>query len=86
MQTPKLAFAWSARGARFASRCGGRRSIRPHHCARFEKPCTTMRSNRLSAAAAARKSHASRTPRGHQNLRSHGAREACDSRAAAAAD
>eukprot|EP00974_Lingulodinium_polyedra_P114494 11085498-Lingulodinium_polyedra.AAC.1 len=41
-----LAFAWRARGARFASRCDGRRSIRPQHCARFLKPCRMMPSNR----------------------------------------
>eukprot|EP00974_Lingulodinium_polyedra_P010046 966445-Lingulodinium_polyedra.AAC.1 len=33
---------------------------------RFSKPCTMMRSNRSSAAATARKSHASRTPCEHQ--------------------
>eukprot|EP00974_Lingulodinium_polyedra_P053623 5153361-Lingulodinium_polyedra.AAC.1 len=54
--------AWSARGVRFASQCGGIWSTRPHHCARFAKPRTTMRPDRSSAAAADRKSHASRTP------------------------
>eukprot|EP00974_Lingulodinium_polyedra_P120091 11173701-Lingulodinium_polyedra.AAC.1 len=32
-----LVFAWCARGVRFASRCGGRRSFRPHHGAPFLK-------------------------------------------------
>eukprot|EP00974_Lingulodinium_polyedra_P079323 7683523-Lingulodinium_polyedra.AAC.1 len=58
---------------RFASRCGGRRSIRRHHCARFLKPCAIMRSNRPFAVADARESHASHTPCEHQNWRSHGA-------------
>eukprot|EP00974_Lingulodinium_polyedra_P028352 2734686-Lingulodinium_polyedra.AAC.1 len=60
-----MAFAWNARHVRFASRCGGRRSTRPHHCARFQTSCTMMRSNRPSAAASARKSHASHTPCKH---------------------
>eukprot|EP00974_Lingulodinium_polyedra_P022730 2195689-Lingulodinium_polyedra.AAC.1 len=42
----------------FARRCGGRPSIRPHHCARFPKPCIIVWSSRPSAATAARKSHA----------------------------
>eukprot|EP00974_Lingulodinium_polyedra_P031519 3032596-Lingulodinium_polyedra.AAC.1 len=50
------------------------------------KRCTTTRSNRPSATTAARKSHAARTPREHQKWCSHGAREACGLRAAAAAD
>eukprot|EP00974_Lingulodinium_polyedra_P087482 8479623-Lingulodinium_polyedra.AAC.1 len=45
---------------RFASRCGGGRSTRLHHCATFAKRCTTTRSNRPSAAAAARESHVRR--------------------------
>eukprot|EP00974_Lingulodinium_polyedra_P105365 10202289-Lingulodinium_polyedra.AAC.1 len=48
---------------RLASRCGGRRSIRPYHCARSLKPCTMMRSNRPRTAATPRESHASHTPR-----------------------
>eukprot|EP00974_Lingulodinium_polyedra_P085629 8292068-Lingulodinium_polyedra.AAC.1 len=52
---PELAFAWCVRGARLASRCGGRRSIRPRHCARFQKPCTMMRLKRPSVVAAARR-------------------------------
>eukprot|EP00974_Lingulodinium_polyedra_P117842 11164842-Lingulodinium_polyedra.AAC.1 len=44
--------------ARFASRCGGEPSIRPHLCAAFEKRCTKMRSNRPFVAVAARGSHA----------------------------
>eukprot|EP00974_Lingulodinium_polyedra_P102850 9957366-Lingulodinium_polyedra.AAC.1 len=43
---------------RFTSRRGGGRSIRPHHCARFLKPCAMLRSKRLSTTTAARKSHA----------------------------
>eukprot|EP00974_Lingulodinium_polyedra_P092200 8934345-Lingulodinium_polyedra.AAC.1 len=43
MQTPKLVFAWNARGVRFASRRGGKRSIRP---------------NRPRGVATARKMHA----------------------------
>eukprot|EP00974_Lingulodinium_polyedra_P055027 5292553-Lingulodinium_polyedra.AAC.1 len=39
---------------RFASHCGGRRSFRPHYCARFQTPCTMMRSNRPSVATAVR--------------------------------
>eukprot|EP00974_Lingulodinium_polyedra_P099202 9611751-Lingulodinium_polyedra.AAC.1 len=45
-----------------------------------------MRSNRPSAAATARKSHASRTPCEHQFRRAHGMCETCDFRTAAAAD
>eukprot|EP00974_Lingulodinium_polyedra_P058321 5618142-Lingulodinium_polyedra.AAC.1 len=41
---------------RSASRCSGGRLIRRHHCAAFAKRYATMRSNRPSAAAAARKS------------------------------
>eukprot|EP00974_Lingulodinium_polyedra_P041238 3961575-Lingulodinium_polyedra.AAC.1 len=33
---PELVFAWCARRVRFASLRGGRRSVRPHHCARFQ--------------------------------------------------
>eukprot|EP00974_Lingulodinium_polyedra_P047233 4530378-Lingulodinium_polyedra.AAC.1 len=40
----------------------------------------------LSAAAKARESHASRTPRKRQFGRLHGSREACDLRASAAAN
>eukprot|EP00974_Lingulodinium_polyedra_P111111 10745819-Lingulodinium_polyedra.AAC.1 len=40
-----LAFAWCVQGMRFASRCGGSRSIPPHHCARFSKPCAMLRSS-----------------------------------------
>eukprot|EP00974_Lingulodinium_polyedra_P070214 6794191-Lingulodinium_polyedra.AAC.1 len=32
----QLAFARRARGVRCACRCGDRRSIQPHHCARFQ--------------------------------------------------
>eukprot|EP00974_Lingulodinium_polyedra_P065087 6292312-Lingulodinium_polyedra.AAC.1 len=66
---------------RFASRRGGRWSIRPHHCARFSKPCTMMQSSRPYAVTAAHKSHASRTPCDQQFWRSHGVCEACDLRA-----
>eukprot|EP00974_Lingulodinium_polyedra_P116531 11159504-Lingulodinium_polyedra.AAC.1 len=45
-----------------------------------------MRSNRPSAAATPHKSHASRTPCERQTIVSHGLREACDLRVAAAAD
>eukprot|EP00974_Lingulodinium_polyedra_P088731 8603135-Lingulodinium_polyedra.AAC.1 len=45
-----------------------------------------VRSHRPCAATTARDSHASHTPCKHQKWRSHGAREACDLRAAAAAD
>eukprot|EP00974_Lingulodinium_polyedra_P093158 9024266-Lingulodinium_polyedra.AAC.1 len=45
-----------------------------------------MRSNRPSAVAARCTSHASHTPRAHQTWCSHEGREACDARAAAAAD
>eukprot|EP00974_Lingulodinium_polyedra_P063908 6172088-Lingulodinium_polyedra.AAC.1 len=45
-----------------------------------------MRLNRPSAAATAREPHAARTPREHQKWFSHGARETCGLRAAAAAD
>eukprot|EP00974_Lingulodinium_polyedra_P097709 9471452-Lingulodinium_polyedra.AAC.1 len=45
-----------------------------------------MRSNRPSAAATPRISHASHTPCEHQKRRSHGAREGWDLRAAVAAD
>eukprot|EP00974_Lingulodinium_polyedra_P041003 3940320-Lingulodinium_polyedra.AAC.1 len=55
---------------RFASRCGGRRSIQPHHCARVLKSCAMVRSSRPSAAKVARKSHAAL----HAGARSHGAR------------
>eukprot|EP00974_Lingulodinium_polyedra_P095453 9249946-Lingulodinium_polyedra.AAC.1 len=44
------------------------------------------RSNRPCAAAAARESHASRTPRERQKRSSHEKREACDLRAAVVAD
>eukprot|EP00974_Lingulodinium_polyedra_P069846 6758393-Lingulodinium_polyedra.AAC.1 len=43
---------------RLASRCGGRPSIRPHHCARFRKPCTMMRSSRPFITTTTHKSHA----------------------------
>eukprot|EP00974_Lingulodinium_polyedra_P065921 6377344-Lingulodinium_polyedra.AAC.1 len=43
---------------RLASRCGGGRSIQPHHRAAFRKRNGMMRPNRPSAAATARKSHA----------------------------
>eukprot|EP00974_Lingulodinium_polyedra_P068582 6642057-Lingulodinium_polyedra.AAC.1 len=59
---------------RFSSRCGGRPSTRPHHCARFQKPCDMIRSNRPSAVATARTSHAHRL---HANTDSHGERT-CD--------
>eukprot|EP00974_Lingulodinium_polyedra_P052753 5073439-Lingulodinium_polyedra.AAC.1 len=45
-----------------------------------------MRSNRPSAAATARKSHASHTPCKHQHWRSHATHEACDVRTAVATD
>eukprot|EP00974_Lingulodinium_polyedra_P024311 2354896-Lingulodinium_polyedra.AAC.1 len=45
-ERPFLVFAWSARGVRFASRCGGAQSIRSHYCARFMKPRAMMRPNR----------------------------------------
>eukprot|EP00974_Lingulodinium_polyedra_P079926 7741109-Lingulodinium_polyedra.AAC.1 len=61
MQTPVLVFAWSVLGVRFSIRCGNRRWTRPPHCARFQKPCTRMRSNRPSAATTARTSDASHT-------------------------
>eukprot|EP00974_Lingulodinium_polyedra_P105918 10254318-Lingulodinium_polyedra.AAC.1 len=32
---------------RFASRCGNKRSIRPHHCAPFKKRCAMTRTDRL---------------------------------------
>eukprot|EP00974_Lingulodinium_polyedra_P089945 8721291-Lingulodinium_polyedra.AAC.1 len=57
MRTPKLAFARSARGVRFASRCGGKRTTRWHHCARFLTR-TMMRSHRPCDVATARKLHA----------------------------
>eukprot|EP00974_Lingulodinium_polyedra_P106732 10333285-Lingulodinium_polyedra.AAC.1 len=60
-----MAFAWRARNVRVASRCGGRRSIRPHHCVTVAKRYTMMRSNRPSATRTARESHASRTPCEH---------------------
>eukprot|EP00974_Lingulodinium_polyedra_P114974 11134154-Lingulodinium_polyedra.AAC.1 len=44
---------------RSARRCGCGRSIRAHLCATFEKRYTKTRSNRPSAAATARKPHAS---------------------------
>eukprot|EP00974_Lingulodinium_polyedra_P122875 11184588-Lingulodinium_polyedra.AAC.1 len=44
--------------ARFANRCRNGRRVRPHRCATFCKCCTKMRSNRPSAGATARKSHA----------------------------
>eukprot|EP00974_Lingulodinium_polyedra_P104038 10070090-Lingulodinium_polyedra.AAC.1 len=43
---------------RFASRCGGGQSIRPYRCVTLDKRYTTTRSNRSSATAPARKSHA----------------------------
>eukprot|EP00974_Lingulodinium_polyedra_P085027 8231233-Lingulodinium_polyedra.AAC.1 len=43
---------------RLASRCASGRSIRPHRCAAFAKRCRTIWSDRVAAAAAARKSHA----------------------------
>eukprot|EP00974_Lingulodinium_polyedra_P069335 6713233-Lingulodinium_polyedra.AAC.1 len=43
---------------RFASRCGGAQSIRPHRCVTFEQRYTTMRLNRPIAAATACKSRA----------------------------
>eukprot|EP00974_Lingulodinium_polyedra_P130289 11213293-Lingulodinium_polyedra.AAC.1 len=45
-----------------------------------------MRSNRVSAATAARESHAAHTPCEHSNWHSHGVRDARDLRAAAATD
>eukprot|EP00974_Lingulodinium_polyedra_P120727 11176216-Lingulodinium_polyedra.AAC.1 len=57
---------------RFVSRSGGRRLIRPHHCAAFYRRYTMMRSNRPCAAAPVCKS-------------SHGVR-ACDFRAVVAPD
>eukprot|EP00974_Lingulodinium_polyedra_P103315 10003748-Lingulodinium_polyedra.AAC.1 len=42
-------------------------------------------SSRPSAASTPRKSHASHTPREHQNCCSHGVRATCDSQAAVAA-
>eukprot|EP00974_Lingulodinium_polyedra_P032248 3106211-Lingulodinium_polyedra.AAC.1 len=42
---------------RFASRCGGRRLIRPDLCAALAACCAAMRLDRPSAAAAACKSH-----------------------------
>eukprot|EP00974_Lingulodinium_polyedra_P122801 11184267-Lingulodinium_polyedra.AAC.1 len=57
MRTPFLVVAWCARGVRFASRCGGAQSIRPHLCAAFETRYAKMRLNRPSATAAARKPH-----------------------------
>eukprot|EP00974_Lingulodinium_polyedra_P069580 6736274-Lingulodinium_polyedra.AAC.1 len=50
---------------RFASRCGGGRSIPPHLCVAFFKRYTKMPPNRLSAAAAAHKPHAARAPCEH---------------------
>eukprot|EP00974_Lingulodinium_polyedra_P124066 11189159-Lingulodinium_polyedra.AAC.1 len=43
---------------RFADRCGGGRSIRSHRCATFAQRYATMRTNRPSAAATSRESHA----------------------------
>eukprot|EP00974_Lingulodinium_polyedra_P090809 8806793-Lingulodinium_polyedra.AAC.1 len=37
MRTPTLVFAWSARGVRFVSYCGGERQVQPHHCVAFCK-------------------------------------------------
>eukprot|EP00974_Lingulodinium_polyedra_P072106 6979685-Lingulodinium_polyedra.AAC.1 len=81
-----MVFAWCARGVQFASRCSGRRSIRPHYCVAFAKRYTMMRSNRVYATTTARKSRASRAPCEHHVGCLHGARETCDSRAVVPAD
>eukprot|EP00974_Lingulodinium_polyedra_P007316 696068-Lingulodinium_polyedra.AAC.1 len=57
-------------GERFASRCGHGRPIRAHHCSRFLKPCSIMRPNRPSVAAAARKPRARRMALRGMNWRS----------------
>eukprot|EP00974_Lingulodinium_polyedra_P072666 7031730-Lingulodinium_polyedra.AAC.1 len=56
--------------ARFASRCGGERSMRPHVCAAFFKRCAKMWSNRPLAAATASETHALHTPCERQFLAS----------------
>eukprot|EP00974_Lingulodinium_polyedra_P073749 7141633-Lingulodinium_polyedra.AAC.1 len=56
---------------RFANRCDGRRSTRPHHCVAFRKRCATTRSNRPSAAATARETRA-RALRAPDNWRARG--------------
>eukprot|EP00974_Lingulodinium_polyedra_P011573 1117041-Lingulodinium_polyedra.AAC.1 len=57
----------------FASRCGSKRSIPPHHCAPFLKRRTMTRSNRPSAATTAHSSHARRL---HTNTKT-GVRAEC---------
>eukprot|EP00974_Lingulodinium_polyedra_P111256 10761342-Lingulodinium_polyedra.AAC.1 len=73
--------AWIAR-VQFASRCGGGRSIQPHHCAPFRKRCTMARSSRPSATTTAPNSHARAI---HATRCSHEAR-ACDLRTAVVAE
>eukprot|EP00974_Lingulodinium_polyedra_P064213 6203088-Lingulodinium_polyedra.AAC.1 len=45
MQAPVFGVRTQCASVRCASRCGNRRSIRPHHGALFQKPRTMMRSN-----------------------------------------
>eukprot|EP00974_Lingulodinium_polyedra_P100885 9774259-Lingulodinium_polyedra.AAC.1 len=65
---------------RLTNRPGGGRQSQPHRCVALCKRCTMMRSTRPCAAATARESHVSHTPRKHRNRCSHGVREACDLR------
>eukprot|EP00974_Lingulodinium_polyedra_P074665 7235606-Lingulodinium_polyedra.AAC.1 len=51
--------------ARYASRCGDGRSMRPHLCATFVKCRTTVRSNARCAASTRRNSTRARTPPAH---------------------
>eukprot|EP00974_Lingulodinium_polyedra_P117916 11165131-Lingulodinium_polyedra.AAC.1 len=53
---------------RLTSRCDGGQRSQLHHCVAFCERCTMMRSNRTSAAATARESHASHIPCKHQFL------------------
>eukprot|EP00974_Lingulodinium_polyedra_P089683 8696222-Lingulodinium_polyedra.AAC.1 len=63
----RTVFAWCVRRVRFASRCDGGRSSRPHHCAAFAKCYTMMRSNSPSAATTTHEPHASLTHTHHAN-------------------
>eukprot|EP00974_Lingulodinium_polyedra_P044867 4304574-Lingulodinium_polyedra.AAC.1 len=58
MRTPTTGVRMERASVQFASLCCSGRSIRPHHCAPFQKRCVVMRSNQPTVVTAVRKPHA----------------------------
>eukprot|EP00974_Lingulodinium_polyedra_P085561 8286709-Lingulodinium_polyedra.AAC.1 len=63
MRTPVLAFAWSARVVRFASRCGGIQAAPKQHPSSSSQAAPKQRSSSTQAAPKQRPSSTQTTPK-----------------------